>query len=182
MVIVRVSAVIGCVFAIRTCSSLNHGPLAETTGVAVAGPGPPPGDDTSTASCAVRLRPPPLAVMTTSDRPAFAVLDAVTVTVLVPAAEIGLNWIAMPGMLGAVRDTGAANPPLRATATVAVALAPALIERVAGLTEIAKFGGGGVLFSRALTAGSHRSEILRFPVLLGWTPSAVSAAVLYPVH
>jgi len=65
-------------------------------------------------------------------RPGVAELDAVTV--LVPAAEIGLNAAVTPGGTpDAVSVTGAENPPVRLIVIVAVARSPHAV-RLPGLT------------------------------------------------
>ena len=78
-------------------------------------------------------------------------------TVLVPAAEIGLNaTVSVAGAADAVSARRAENPPIRVIVTVALALG--LTDSVPGSTAIAKLGGGALL-SRAVNAGNQRSEI-----------------------
>jgi len=80
------------VFATCNCSSLNHGLLVDTTGVAVSVPPVPP-LVTVSATVVVREVVPEVAVIVTVAAPSVAVLDAVNVAVteLPVVAADGLN-------------------------------------------------------------------------------------------
>lgn len=71
-------------------------------------------------------------------------LEAVKVSVLVPVVEAGLNAAVTPaGNPLAVKATLLVKPPLGATVMVLAAVAPRLIDAVAGLAEMVKLGGAG---------------------------------------
>ena len=91
---------------------------------------------------AVWVTPPPVPVTVTLDVPVAAVLEAVSVSVLLPLArEVGLKLAVTPLGNGlAVSATLLENPPVGVTVTELVPLAPWAIVRLAGLAESVKLG------------------------------------------
>jgi hypothetical protein len=78
------------------------------------------------AITAVRVNPPPVAVMVTFVEPNVAALEAVKFTVLlVPVVDGGLKLAVTPlGNPPALKATLLANPPTRVIESVLAALAP----------------------------------------------------------
>ena len=126
MTIVTESAVMVPVLLSRMTCSLNQGPLALIAGVMVTPPVPPPPPLTVRAIVAVRVNPPPVAVMVTFAAPNVAALEAVKVTVEVaPVVEGGLKLAVTPlGNPLALKVTLPTNPPTRVMESVLAALAP----------------------------------------------------------
>ena len=89
-----------------------------------------------------RLRPPPEPLIATLTVPVAAVLEAASVSVLLPpAAEAGLNVAVTPlGSPVALNDTALVNPPLRVIVIVLAPLAPRLTVRLVGFADSVKFG------------------------------------------
>jgi hypothetical protein len=110
----------------RSASSLYQGLLALIAGVMVTPPFPPPPPLTVRAIVAVRVTPPPVAVIVTFVEPGVAALDATKVTVaLVPVVDVGLKLaVTPPGNPLALKATLDVKPPLRVTLSALVALAP----------------------------------------------------------
>jgi hypothetical protein len=110
----------------RRASSLNHGPLALTTGVTVTPPVPPPPPATVRAMVVVLVSPPPVPVMVTVEEPVGVALGTVSVsTLLFPVAEAGLKPAVTPvGNPVALKATALVKPPVRVIVIVLVPLAP----------------------------------------------------------
>jgi hypothetical protein len=89
-----------------------------------------------------RLRPPPEPLIVTLNVPVAAVLEAASVSVLLPpVVEAGLNVAATPlGNPLALKATLPVNPPLRVMVIVLTLLAPRLMVRLGRLAESVKFG------------------------------------------
>jgi hypothetical protein len=100
------------------------------------------------AALTVRLRvveresPPPEPLIVTFTVPVAAVLEAASVSVLLPpVVEGGLNVAVTPlGNPVALKATLLVNPPLRVMVIVLAPLAPRLTVRLGGLAESVKFG------------------------------------------
>jgi hypothetical protein len=86
--------------------------------------------------------PPPVPVTTTVVVPVAAVLEAVSVSVLLPLVrEAGLKFAVTPLGKGlAVRATLLENPPVGVTVTELVPFPPWVIARLDGLAERVKLG------------------------------------------
>jgi hypothetical protein len=89
-----------------------------------------------------RLRPPPEPLIVTLTAPVVAVLEAASVSVLLPpVVEAGLNVAVTPlGNPVALKVTLLVNPPLRVMVIVLTPLAPRLMVRLGVLTDSVKFG------------------------------------------
>jgi hypothetical protein len=121
--------------------------LELITGVTVTPPVPPPlAGFTVRVSVVVRVKPPPVPVMVTVAAPTVAVLEAVKVTVLVPAVEAGLNAAVTPvGRPLALKATLLANPPTEVTVITLLAVAPWLTATLVGLAASEKSATTGLL-------------------------------------
>jgi hypothetical protein len=125
---VTVIAVSGAVLFTRSCSSLNHGPLDPTDGVAVTTPPVPP-PVTVNATVVVRVVVPDTAVMVTVAAPIVAVLEALNVTVdELAVVDAGLNVAVTP--LGNPEALKATEPVkfVRLIEIVALPVAPRATE------------------------------------------------------
>ena len=116
------SAVSVPVFAIRNCSSLNHGLLVDTTGVAVSVPPVPP-LVTVSATVVVRVVVPDVAVIVTVAAPSVAVLEAVNVAVT------ELPVVAVDGLKATVTPVGSpvaliVTAPVKLVRVMAIVDAP----------------------------------------------------------
>ncbi len=114
------SAVSVPVFAVRSCSSLNHGLLVETTGVAVSVPPVPPPVIVS-ATVVVRDTVPDVAVSVTVAAPSVAVLEAVNVAVT------ELPVVAVAGLKATVTPVG--------SPVAAIVTAPVKLVRLIAIVE-----------------------------------------------
>lgn len=89
-----------------------------------------------------RLRPPPELLIVTLTVPVAAVLEAASVSALLPpVVEAGLNVAVTPlGNPVALKATLLVNPPLRVIVIVLAPLAPRLMVRLGGFADSVKFG------------------------------------------
>jgi hypothetical protein len=89
-----------------------------------------------------RLSPPPEPLIVTLTVPVAAVLEAASVSALLPpVVEGGLNVAVTPlGNPVALKVTLLVNPPLRVMVIVLAPLAPRLMVRLGGLADSVKFG------------------------------------------
>jgi hypothetical protein len=128
-----VMAVIGAVFASRSCNSLYQGLAVPTDGVAVTVPGVPPSVMVN-ATVALRLVEPDVPVRVTLAVPSVAELDAVNVAIteLPVVPPVGLNaTVTPPGSPLAAKLTAFVKL-VRVIDTVDVPLAPRATESVPG--------------------------------------------------
>ncbi len=143
-VIVIDSAVIGAVFAMRICSSMNHGLLLARTGVTVTDP---EGGTAVTDRATVVERVPTAALLpliVTVALPSVAVAEALSVsTALFAVVDAGLNVAETPAGSPLVeKATAPVNPHVREIAIVTVPLAPLCTDKLVGAGASEKFAVG----------------------------------------
>jgi hypothetical protein len=124
------------------------------------------------------VRVPLVPVIVTVAAPRVAVLDAVKVSVLVPVVEAGLNAAVTPaGNPLVVKATLPVKPPVGATVIVLTAVAPRLIDVVAGLAEMEKFGVAGALTVKLIVAECVVVPLVPTTVTVATPVAAVADAV-----